>query len=66
MALFEKPEGVILPVLPGVGARFGVLRIGDSGRGNDGRPVGLNTGLGARAPGPTVWANLGIDGVSGL
>jgi hypothetical protein len=54
MALFEKPEGVILPVFPGVGARLGVFRMGDSGRGRDGRPFGLKTGLGARAPGPTV------------
>ena len=39
--LFEKPEGVMDPFLPGVGAREG-LRAGDSGRGSDGRLGGLN------------------------
>lgn len=66
MALFEKPAGVIEPFRPGVGAKFGCLRKGDSGRGSEGLPFGLKTGLGARAPGPTDCENLGIDGVSGL
>jgi hypothetical protein len=52
MALFEKPEGVIEPALLGVGARLGVLRNGDSGRGSEGLPACLDCGLGARAPGP--------------
>lgn len=65
MALFENPEGVIPPFLPGVAGRAGVLRSGDSGRGSDGR-LFLNCGLGARAPGPTDCENLGKDGVSGL
>lgn len=64
--LFERPEGVTDPALCGVGARLGVFLYGDSGRGNDGRPIGLNCGLGARAPGPTDWANLGSEGVEGL
>lgn len=65
IALFEKPEGVRPPFRAGVAVRFG-LRRGDSGRGSDGRPLGLNCGLGARAPGPTDCENLGSEGVSGL
>lgn len=52
------------PLLAGVAVKVGCFRIGDSGRGSDGRPFGLNWGLGARAPGPTDWENLGIEGVS--
>jgi hypothetical protein len=66
MALFEKPAGVMGPVLPGVGARFGCFRNGDSGRGSEGLPFGLKTGLGALAPGPTDCENFGMEGVSGL
>lgn len=66
MALLEKPEGVSPPFLPGVAVKGGCLRSGDSGRGRDGRPFGLNCGLGARAPGPTDCENLGKEGVSGL
>jgi len=65
MALLEKPDGVRLAFRAGVAVRLG-LRIGDSGRGRDGRPFGLNCGLGARAPGPIDWENLGTEGVSGL
>lgn len=49
-----------------MGGKLGRFRNGDSGRGKDGLPFGLKTGLGARAPGPTDCENLGIDGVSGL
>lgn len=66
IALFEKAPGVPAPCLPGVGGKLGCLRKGDSGRGNDGLPLGLNAGLGARAAGPKDWENLGIEGVSGL
>lgn len=66
IALFEKPEGVSTPLRAGVAVRFGGLRNGDSGRGRDGRALALDCGLGARAPGPTDWENLGSDGVSGL
>jgi hypothetical protein len=66
MALLENPDGVSPPFRAGVAVRFGGLRTGDSGRGSDGRPFGLNCGLGARAPGPTDCENLGRDGVSGL
>jgi hypothetical protein len=52
MALLEKPDGVMEPALLGVGARVGVLRNGDSGRGREGLPACLFCGLGARAPGP--------------
>lgn len=65
IALLEKPDGVSPPFRAGVAVRFG-LRRGDSGRGREGRPFGLNCGLGARAPGPTDCENLGSDGVSGL
>jgi hypothetical protein len=65
MALLEKPDGVRTPLRAGVAVKVG-LRSGDSGRARDGRPFGLNCGLGARAPGPTDCENLGIDGVSGL
>lgn len=61
MALFENCDGVTLPLRPGVGgARFDVLRSGDSGRETDGR-------LG-RAPGPTDCENLFLEteGVFGL
>jgi hypothetical protein len=64
IALLENPEGV--SPRTGVAVRFGVLRIGDSGRGRDGRPFGLNCGLGARAPGPTDCENFGSGGASGL
>lgn len=67
IALFEKPEGVSVPLRAGVAVKAGGRRSGDSGRGRDGRPFCcLNCGLGARAPGPTDWENLGSDGVSGL
>lgn len=67
IALLEKPDGVRPPFRAGVAVKFGCgLRKGDSGRGNDGRPCGLNCGLGARAPGPTDCENFGSDGVSGL
>ena len=66
IALLEKPDGVSPPLRAGVAVRFGGLRNGDSGRGRDGRPFALECGLGARAPGPTDWENLGSDGVSGL
>lgn len=66
IALLENPEGVSPPLRTAVAVKFGGLRIGDSGRGRDGRPFGLNCGLGARAPGPTDCENLGRDGVSGL
>lgn len=66
IALFEKAAGVVGAFLPGVGARFGCFLNGDSGRGSEGLPLGLKTGLGARAPGPTDCENLGNDGVSGL
>lgn len=66
IALLENPDGVIDPFLFGVGARLGCFRKGDSGRGSDGLLCGLNTGLGARAPGPTDCENLGMEGVSGL
>jgi hypothetical protein len=65
IALLEKPDGVRPPLREGVAVKFG-RRNGDSGRGSDGRPFGLNCGLGARAPGPTDCENLGIEGVSGL
>jgi hypothetical protein len=52
--------------LPGVGAKFGCFRIGDSGRGKDGLPFGLNSGLGARAPGPIDCEKFGRAGISGL
>ena len=46
---------------PGVGASVGTFRSGDSGRGRDGRCcLGLNEGLGGRAPGPTDCENLGM------
>jgi hypothetical protein len=67
IALFENPEGVSPPFLAGVAVKLGCgLRRGDSGRDSDGRPFGLNDGLGARAPGPTDCENLDVDGVSGL
>ncbi len=40
------------PRVPLPEARVGCFRIGDSGLGSDGRILGLNIGLGARAPGP--------------
>jgi hypothetical protein len=55
--------GVLLPV---VGAKFGCFRNGDSGRGKDGLTFGLNSGLGARAPGPIDCEKFGRAGVSGL
>jgi len=66
MPLLEKLEGVRPPLRAGVAVSVGGLRSGDSGRGRDGRPFGLNCGLGARAPGPTDCENLGREGVSGL
>lgn len=67
IALLEKPDGVTAALRAGVGTRLGCFLKGDSGRGKDGLPFGLNTGLGARAPGPTDCENLGIEGVvSGL
>ena len=67
MALLEKPEGVMEPLRPGVGAKLGCLRTGDSGRGSEGLPLGLKFGLGARPAGPKDCENLGMDGVvSGL
>ena len=54
------------PALPGVGARFGCFRKGDSGRGAGGRIFPLDMGLTVRAPGPMDWENLGIEGVLGL
>lgn len=65
--LFEKPDGVTEPGREGVGARPGVFRIGDSGRGMEGmegRVLPLVCGLGARAPGPIDCANRGMDGLS--
>ena len=51
------PRVLWLSVRPGVGARFGGCFLnGLSGRGREGR-LGLNCGLGGRAPGPTVCAN---------
>jgi hypothetical protein len=66
IALLEKPEGASPPPRTGVAFAVGGLRNGDSGRGRDGRPLDLNWGLGARAPGPTDCENLGSEGVSGL
>ena len=64
MALLDRPAGVRAPFLEGVGARFGCLRKGDSGRGKDG-VLALKLGLEARAPGPSDCENLGMEGVSG-
>lgn len=63
--LLERPDGVTEPDREGVGIRPGVFRIGDSGRGIDGRVLPLDWGLNGRAaPGPTDCANRGIDGLS--
>lgn len=66
IALFEKADGVTGVFRPGVGAKLGCFRNGDSGRGNDGLPFGLNRGLGARAPGPIDCEKFGRAGGSGL
>ena len=50
----------------GVGCKFGCFLNGDSGLDRDCRSLGLNSGLGGRAPGPTVCANLGMAGVGGV
>ena len=63
--LGATPRVLWLRVRPGVGWRLGGCFLnGLSGRGIDGR-LGLKDGLGGRAPGPTVCANLccGCDGV---
>ena len=52
------PRWLCDSVRAGVGARFGAFRLnGDSGLGREGL-LGLKAGLGGRAPGPTVCANL--------
>ena len=51
--LLEKDPGPSEGPLPGVGAKVGGFRRGDSGLGREGLPFGLKIGLGARAPGPT-------------
>lgn len=66
LTLLEKAAGAIEPPLLGVGARFGCLRNGDSGRASDGLVLGLKRGLGALAPGPTDCENFGMAAVGGV
>ena len=63
----RAPRVLCDSALAGVGAREGGCFLnGLSGRGSEGR-LGLKEGLGGRAPGPTVWANLcGRAGVGGV
>lgn len=51
-----------MAAMEGLGPGVMSLRTGDSGLGSEGRGSFI-CGLGARAPGPTDWLNLGIVGV---
>ena len=53
--LLREPTADVGGLIEGV---LGDLLEGESGRGNDWRILGLNMGLGARAPGPTDCENF--------